>query len=93
MPPLSRMAIKPLTDAAVRGAKPREKAYKLADGQGMYLEVMPTGAKYWRLKYRVDGQERRAALGVYPAVSLPLLEKAPGNCAPNYIKRCTNIRV
>jgi integrase len=64
----------PLTDVAVRAAKPRDKSYKLADGQGMYLEVMPTGAKYWRLKYRidVDGKptEKRLALGVYPAVSI-----------------------
>ncbi|MFM0566928.1 tyrosine-type recombinase/integrase [Paraburkholderia caledonica] len=66
----------PLTDVAARSAKPREKAYKLADGQGMYLEVMPNGSKYWRLKYRIDGKERRAALGVYPAVSLLAARKA-----------------
>ncbi|REE17959.1 uncharacterized protein DUF4102 [Paraburkholderia sp. BL27I4N3] len=36
----------------------------------MFLEVMPNGSKYWRLKYRIDGKERRAVLGVYPAVSL-----------------------
>lgn len=66
----------PLTDAAVRAAKPREKAYKLADGQGMYLEVKPTGAKYWRLKYRFDGKEKLAALGVYPTVSLLADRKA-----------------
>jgi integrase len=60
----------PLTDAAVRAAKPREKAYKMADGQGMYLHVAPNGAKYWRLKYRVDGKERVHAIGVYPTVSL-----------------------
>ncbi len=47
----------PLTDVAVRAAKPREKSYKLADGQGMYLEVMPNGSKYWRSKYRIDGKE------------------------------------
>lgn len=56
----------PLTDVAARQAKPREKSYKLADGQGMYLEVMPNGSKYWRLKYRFDGKEKRLALGVYP---------------------------
>ncbi|MGN6318548.1 Arm DNA-binding domain-containing protein, partial [Trinickia sp.] len=66
----------PLTDVAVRAAKPREKAYKLTDGQGMYLEVMPTGAKYWRLKYRIDGKEKRAALGVYPTVSIAEARKA-----------------
>ncbi|MHB9838483.1 tyrosine-type recombinase/integrase [Paraburkholderia terrae] len=66
----------PLTDAAVRAAKPKEKSYKLTDGFGMYLEVMPNGSKYWRLKYRLDGKEKRAALGVYPAVSLLAARKA-----------------
>lgn len=60
----------PLTDIEVRTAKPREKPYKLSDEKGMYLEVMPTGAKYWRLKYRHIGKEKRLALGVYPEVSL-----------------------
>jgi integrase len=66
----------PLTDVAIRAAKPREKAYKLADSQGLYLEVMPGGAKYWRLKYRIDGREKRLAIGVYPAVSLLAARKA-----------------
>ncbi|NYH12982.1 integrase arm-type DNA-binding domain-containing protein [Paraburkholderia bryophila] len=66
----------PLTDIAVRSAKPRDKAYKLADGQGMYLEAMPNGSKYWRPRHRIDGKERRAALGVYPAVSLLAARKA-----------------
>src|SRR5271169_4176032 len=59
-----------LTDTAVRKAKPKAKSYKLADGGGMYLEVMPNGSKYWRLKYRIAGKEKRLALGVYPRVSL-----------------------
>jgi integrase len=60
----------PLTDTAIRKAAPRDKPYKLADGGGLYLEVMPTGSRYWRLKYRVDGKEKRLALGVYPDVPL-----------------------
>ena len=59
-----------LTDTAVRKAAPRAKPYKLADGGGMYLEVMPTGAKYWRIKYRHGGKEKRLALGVYDRVTL-----------------------
>jgi integrase len=66
----------PLTDVVVRQAKPREKSYRLADGQGMYLEVMPNGSKYWRLKYRFDGKEKRMALGVYPTVSVLAARKA-----------------
>ncbi len=60
----------PLTDIAARKAAPRAKPFKLADGGGLYLEVMPTGAKYWRMKYRHGGKEKRLALGVYPDVSL-----------------------
>jgi integrase len=60
----------PLTDTAVRNAISRNKPYRLTDGGGMYLEVSPAGGKYWRLKYRFAGKEKRLALGVYPAVSL-----------------------
>ncbi|HHL6372722.1 TPA: tyrosine-type recombinase/integrase [Klebsiella pneumoniae] len=51
-------------------AKPREKAYQLADGAGLYPEVVPSGSRYWRMKYRFNGKEKRMAFGVYPAVSL-----------------------
>ena len=61
-----------LTDTATRKAKPEAKPYKMADGGGMYLEVMPNGSKYWRLKYRYGGKEKRLALGVYPDVPLTL---------------------
>lgn len=60
----------PLTDAAIRTAKPVEKARKLFDGGGLYLEVSPTGGKWWRLKYRFEGKEKRLSLGVYPAITL-----------------------
>jgi len=60
----------PLTDAAIRIAKPREKHYRLSDGGGMYLEVSPAGGKWWRIKYRIDGKEKRISLGTYPEVSL-----------------------
>ncbi|EMC8493699.1 tyrosine-type recombinase/integrase [Klebsiella pneumoniae] len=54
----------------VDAAKPREKAYQLADGAGLYPEVVPSGSRYWRMKYRFNGKEKRLAFGVYPAVSL-----------------------
>lgn len=60
----------PLTNTQCQNAKPKEKPYKLADGGGMYLEITPNGSKYWRLKYRWLGKEKRLALGVYPLVSL-----------------------
>ncbi|WP_411849109.1 tyrosine-type recombinase/integrase [Yersinia ruckeri] len=60
----------PLTDIKVKTAKPMDKAYKLADGGGMYLLVKPNGSKYWRLKYRFVGKEKMLSIGVYPDVSL-----------------------
>jgi hypothetical protein len=59
-----------LKDIQCRNAKPKDKAYKLSDGGGMYLEIAPNGSKYWRLKYRILNKEKRLALGVYPEISL-----------------------
>ena len=59
-----------LTDIKIRSTKPREKSYKLFDGGGLYLEVNTVGSKYWRLKYRFAGKEKRLSLGVYPDVGL-----------------------
>jgi integrase len=60
----------PLTSTVVSNAKPRDKTKKLFDERGLYLEVSPAGGKWWRLKYRFDGKEKRLSLGVYPDVSL-----------------------
>lgn len=56
----------------VETAKPKDKTYKIADGGGLYLEITPKGAKYWRMKYRrpADKKEDRLAFGVWPAVKL-----------------------
>jgi len=59
-----------LTDKAIKNAKPREKAYKLFDGMGLYLEVTPVESKLWRLKYYYLGKEKRISLGSYPLVTL-----------------------
>lgn len=59
-----------LTATQIKNAKPREKPYKLSDGEGMYLLVAAKGGKSWRLKYRIDGKEKLLSLGVYPEVSL-----------------------
>src|SRR3982750_270841 len=67
-----------LNDMAVRKAKPEAKSYKMSDGAGMYLEVVPNGSKYWRLKYRFGGREKRLALGVYPDVPLALARERRG---------------
>ena len=60
----------PLSDIKIRNAKPAEKPVRLFDERGLYLEVSPAGGKWWRLKYRFAGKEKRLSLGVYPDVSL-----------------------
>ncbi|MGJ4889014.1 tyrosine-type recombinase/integrase [Bradyrhizobium sp. HKCCYLRH3099] len=59
------MAFAKLSQRDIDRAKPKDKPYKLADGGGLYLEVMPNGSKYWRFKYRIDGTEKKLAIGVY----------------------------
>ncbi len=59
-----------LTDLKCKNAKPKDKLYRLFDGAGLYLEINPNGSKYWRLKYRFNGKEKRMGLGIYPSVSL-----------------------
>jgi integrase len=63
-------AIDFLTEGRLRGAKPKGSPYKLRDGGGLYLLVTPSGAKQWRLRYRVGGRESMVSLGTYPATSL-----------------------
>ena len=60
----------PLTDIAIRNAKPRDKAYKIADMQGLFLLISPSGAKLWRMKFRFGGAEKKLTFGAYPQVSL-----------------------
>lgn len=62
----------PLTDTAIRAAKPGAKPIKLSDEKGLYLELSPSGGKWWRFKYRFGGKEKRISLGVYPDVGLKL---------------------
>ena len=59
-----------LTDAHVRKIKPLEKKKRYADEKGLYLEVTPSGGRFWRLKYRFNGRESTLTIGSYPEVSL-----------------------
>ena len=59
-----------LTQAEVMKAAPREKQYKLSDGNGLTLLVMPNGSKLWRLSYRYLGRQKTLHLGPWPDVSL-----------------------
>lgn len=63
--------VTPLTDPKCEAAKPRDKDYKLFDGQGLFLLVKPSGVKTWRFKFtRPDGREGLATFGNYPALGL-----------------------
>ena len=59
-----------LTSLAVKQAQPAGKTKRLYDERGLYLEISPAGGKWWRLKYRFAGKEKRLSLGVYPDISL-----------------------
>jgi len=65
-----RQRVLPLTDIQARNAKPKEKDYKLSDGQGLYLLVNTNGGKLWRLDYSYAGKRKTLALGSYPTLSL-----------------------
>jgi integrase len=60
----------PLTDTAIKNAKPGKAQRKLTDEKGLYLLIHPNGSKYWRFKYRIGGREKLLALGVYPDIPL-----------------------
>jgi integrase len=59
-----------LTDTQIKKARCGDKPVKLFDGDGMFLHLMPTGSKIWRVAYRVDGNQKMLTLGKYPEVSL-----------------------
>ena len=65
----------PLTDTAIRGIKPADKARKFFDGNGLFLYVAPSGTKSWRVKYRFQGREKLLTLGVECQYVVP----APGS--------------
>lgn len=60
----------PLSDVAIRAAKPAATVQKLSDGGGLQLWLMPNGAKLWRLAYRFAGKQKKLAIGPYPAIGL-----------------------
>lgn len=59
-----------LSDTAIRNTKPADKPVKMTDGDGLYLLVQPSGAKWWRFDYRFAGKRKTLSMGVYPDVGL-----------------------
>lgn len=91
-----------LTDSRCKAAKPSDKAFKLFDGGGLFLFVSPTGAKVWRLAYRLDGKQKTISFGAYPDVSLSdarqqrdkvkaVLREGGDPMAPRTIKRAAKM--
>ena len=60
----------PLTDTKIKKLKPKEKLYKLFDGNGLYLEVKPNGVKTFRVKYKLNNKEKTYTIGKYPDITL-----------------------
>lgn len=65
-----------LSDTRIRGLKPQDKPYKVADERGLFLLISPNGSRLWRLKFRIDGLdaqgrfkkvEKLLSLGAYPS--------------------------
>lgn len=59
-----------LTDTAIRNAKPTDKPFKLYDEKGLFLQVTPSGGKWWRFKYRLNDKEKLLSFGTYPEIKL-----------------------
>jgi hypothetical protein len=55
-----------LTEARIRKIIPKDKPYMIRDDDGLYLEVTPSGGKYWRLRYWVQGKRRRSPSACIP---------------------------
>ena len=59
-----------LSDTKLRTLTPRNRPWQLADHDGLVIEVLPTGRKIWRFRYRFDNKSQKIMLGEYPAFSL-----------------------
>lgn len=59
-----------LNSTKINSLKPKDKPYKVADAHGLYIDVRPTGAKFWRQKYRFNKREKLLSHGKYPFVTL-----------------------
>jgi integrase len=60
----------PLSDFRIKSTKPRDKRYQIADSDGLYIEIMPSGKKYWRLRYSENNKRSWHTIGEYPAIGL-----------------------
>lgn len=69
----------PLNDRQIKHSKPKDKPYKLTDGNGLYLHITPAGGKLWKLDYAIDGKRKTLSIGKYPHLSLVEAREAAEN--------------
>jgi integrase len=67
---IPQLSMPALSEAKIRGARPKERAYKVFDERGLFMLVTPTGGRLWRFRYRLGGVEKLLTLGGYPDVTL-----------------------
>ena len=70
---------KPLTDTEIKKSKPKDKDYKIADGQGLYIVIKKNGTKFFRYDYTYNGKRKSMSFGIYPEVSLKEARKKREN--------------
>jgi len=71
-----------LTDTAIRNAKPKDKPFKLGDSGSLFLLAQPSGGKLWRMKFRVDGCEKKLAIRVHQRKNVPLFVPCQSESGP-----------
>lgn len=59
-----------LTDTKLKALRPKAKPYEVADGDGLFAEVLVSGSVVWRYRYRLAGRREKVTIGPYPALSL-----------------------
>lgn len=83
------------TATYLSGLKPKAKRYVVTEGNGFYIEVMPTGEKSFRYRYRLNGKREKVTIGSYPSMTLKvahirhatMLEKVNLGESPAHSKR------
>ncbi len=65
-----------LTSTGIKALKPKDKKYRVTDGQGLMLEISPSGKKRWLYRFTQNGKRKTLTIGHYPAVSLSEARKA-----------------
>nr|DAH08460.1 MAG TPA: Integrase [Bacteriophage sp.] len=63
-----------LTDTKIKSLKPKDKVYKIADRDGLYVSVSVAGTVTFRYDYRINGRRETLTIGKYGADGINLAE-------------------